>query len=78
MALDEGLIPWWYGEGGWAEPTAELLTELGIDADTPIQSLRENEAFLAYQDRLMRDRIEEGNRPAKGRGQGRSGEALEL
>ncbi|MGC9346592.1 MAG: beta-galactosidase trimerization domain-containing protein [Anaerolineae bacterium] len=58
MALDEGLIPWWHGEAGWEEPTDELLDELGIPRDTPIEELRENGAFLAYQEQVLRERID--------------------
>jgi len=58
MALDEGIIPWWYGEGGWEEPTPELLKELGIDPDTPIEQLRENEAWLERQLKVMHDRVD--------------------
>ncbi|MFP4053907.1 MAG: beta-galactosidase trimerization domain-containing protein, partial [Phycisphaerae bacterium] len=67
LALDEGIIPWWYGEAGWEEPTPELLESLGIEPDTPIQELRQNEKFLAHQDKVMRERIArecgEGGRP---------------
>jgi beta-galactosidase len=58
MALDEGIIPWWYGEGGWEEPTPELLGELGIDPETPIDQLRENPRWLERQEQVMRERID--------------------
>jgi len=58
MALDEGIIPWWYGEAGWEEPTPTLLDSLGIDPDLPIDKLRENQAWLARQEQVMRDRID--------------------
>ncbi len=66
MALDEGIIPWWYGEGGWAEPTPELLNELGIDPGTPIAELRDNETWRTHQEKLMRERIDrEAARPPR-------------
>ena len=66
MALDEGIIPWWYGEGGWEAVTDELLARLGIPADMPIEQLRQNQAFLAYQEKVMRDRID--GMPPRGEG----------
>ncbi len=59
MALDAGIIPWWFGEAGWETPTPELLDELGIDRDITPEALRENEAWLSRQERVMRDRIDE-------------------
>ena len=58
LAMDEGIIPFWFGEAGWEDPTPELLSSLGIDRDTPIESLRVNATWLARQDKLMRDRID--------------------
>ena len=58
MAMDEGIIPFWFGEAGWEDPTPELLSSLGIDPATPIESLRENARWLARQEKLMRDRID--------------------
>ena len=38
IALEEGLIPWWYGTGGWAPITDDLLKviELGTTHEFPI------------------------------------------
>ena len=58
MALDEGIVPWWYGEGGWEAVSDELLDKLGIPRDTPIEDIRRNAAFLAHQDKVMRERID--------------------
>lgn len=58
MAMDEGIIPFWYGEGGWEDPTPDLLRELGLDPTTPIERLREEPAWLARQEKLMRARID--------------------
>jgi beta-galactosidase len=74
MALDEGIIPWWYGEGGWEPITDELLADLGIDPDTPIEQIRANEKFLAHQDKVMRRRID-AMAPRRGRHSGRPGAA---
>ncbi|MFP4355714.1 MAG: beta-galactosidase trimerization domain-containing protein [Phycisphaerae bacterium] len=58
MALDEGIIPWWYGQGGWEAITDELLDSLGIDRDTPIAEIREDQRMLDYQQKVLRDRID--------------------
>lgn len=57
-ALREGIIPWWYGEGGWAPLTDELLDSLGIARDTPDAEIRRHPRFLAFQGELLRRRIE--------------------
>ncbi|MFW6066104.1 MAG: beta-galactosidase, partial [Planctomycetota bacterium] len=71
MALDEGIIPWWFGEGGW-EFSEELLRKLGIDPDAPIEEIRSNEKFLAHQEQVMRRRIE--SPPVRGRAANQPGE----
>jgi beta-galactosidase len=58
MALDEGIIPWWYDEGGWEAITDELLESLGIDPATPVEQIRTNETFLAHQEKVLRERID--------------------
>lgn len=58
MALDEGIIPWWYGEGGWETVTDELLDRLGIPRDTPTEDLLSTPSFLEHQERVLRRRID--------------------
>ena len=58
MALDEGVIPWWYGEAGWEDPTPALLEEIGLDPQMPVEELRVNETWLRRQDSVMRERID--------------------
>jgi len=60
MALDEGIIPWWYGEAGWEAVTPELLDRLGIPREMPIEQIREHPAFLTHQEKVMRARIDHG------------------
>ncbi len=57
IALDEGIIPWWYGEGGWQAVTPELMNELGLPEDMPMSELRQNETFLTYQHNVLKNRI---------------------
>jgi beta-galactosidase len=59
IALDEGICPFWYGEGGWDELTPDLLERLGIDPNTPIERLRTDPRVLAHQRDVMRRRIEQ-------------------
>lgn len=73
MAIDEGLIPWWYGEAGWEPITAELLEKLGVPPRTPIAEIRDDPRMLAHQQGVMRRRVrkaaewrEAGRVPPKG------------
>lgn len=64
VALEEGLCPFWYGEGGWEDLTPELLQRLGIDPDMPIEQARNDARVLAYQRDVLRRRIERHARGA--------------
>ncbi len=57
VALEEGLIPWWYGEAGWEPITEELLHTLDIPADLPMAEIRKHPAMLAHQKEVLRQRI---------------------
>lgn len=58
VALEEGIIPWWYADGGWEAITDELLRTLGIPLDTPIEELRTNQKLIDYQTRALHERID--------------------
>lgn len=58
IALDEGIIPFWFGEAGWEDPTPQLLSSIGLDPAMSIGALREHPTWLARQEKLMRDRID--------------------
>ena len=58
LALDEGIIPWWYDEGGWEPVTDELLDRLSIPRETPIEAIRTHPAFLEHQTEVFRRRID--------------------
>lgn len=58
IALEEGIIPWWYGEGGWEELTPDLMKELGIASNLPVAEARAHPKMIAYQNALMKKRIE--------------------
>lgn len=57
LGLEEGIIPFWYGEGGWEEITPELLTKLGLDADMDIDEAMEHPDMIAYQTEVIRAQI---------------------
>jgi beta-galactosidase len=65
-ALDEGILPWWYDEGGWEAVTPALLKRLHIPSGTPVERIRTNRRFLAHQTKVMRERIDRGEPPDKG------------
>ena len=58
IALEEGIIPWWYGQAGWQTITPALLKKLGIPADMPMFEVRRDERMLAYQRDFLKSRIE--------------------
>lgn len=58
MALDEGIIPWWYGDAGFEDPTPELLKSLGIEPDIAPERLREHPKWIERQHGIMRERID--------------------
>lgn len=58
IALEEGIIPFWYGEGGWDPITPALLTKLGIPLNTPIQEIRKNPKMLEYQHKVLYRQLE--------------------
>ncbi len=57
VALEEGVIPFWYGEGGWEEITPALLKKLGIPGDLPKAQIRTHPKMQAYQKEVLRKGI---------------------
>jgi len=57
IALEEGLTPWWYGEGGWEDITPELLKKLGIPENAKMSEIRKNPKMVQYQTDLMRQSL---------------------
>ncbi len=58
IALEEGLIPWWYGEGGWEPITEELIKKLGISKRRPMEEVRRDPKMIAYQNGVLKHRIQ--------------------
>lgn len=57
IALEEGLVPWWYGEGGWEPITPDLLKRLKIPTGLSIADVRTHPRMLEYQTGVLRERI---------------------
>lgn len=57
IALEEGLVPWWYGEGGWEPITEELLEKLGISSELSIDIVRRDPKMIAYQQEVLKQRV---------------------
>lgn len=56
-ALDVGLYPWYYGQGGWTAIDEPLLRRLGIPATMPLPEIQRHPAMLAHQIAQMRARV---------------------
>ncbi|HYO83038.1 MAG TPA: hypothetical protein VES20_16645 [Bryobacteraceae bacterium] len=54
IALEEDVIPFWYGEGGWEDITPALLDKLGIARSTPIAEIRRDPRMRNYQKEVLR------------------------
>lgn len=57
LALEEGIIPYWYGIGGWAPITPHLLEEIGLPVDIDIDEAIRHPKMIAYQNEIIRTRI---------------------
>jgi beta-galactosidase len=57
IALEEGLWPWWYGEGGWDPITPELVKELGLSKKLSSYELRRHPKMIEYQTEFLRERV---------------------
>jgi beta-galactosidase len=58
LAVEEGIVPWWYGEAGWDTITPGLRKLVKIDANAPMSVVRDNERIIAYQSAAMKKRVE--------------------
>ena len=57
LALEEGLCPWWCGEGGWEGISPGLCEQLGIDPNLPIAELRQHPKMIEHQRGVWGKRI---------------------
>lgn len=60
-ALNAGITPWYYGKGGWARITQELVDTLGINMKVcpeNMEAIQSHPAMIRYQtEEIMRPRI---------------------
>lgn len=59
LALDEGVYPFWYAEGGWEDITPELLSKLGLDPDMDVDAAMQHPDMIAYQKEEIRKQIQD-------------------
>ncbi len=57
IALDEGIIPWWYGEGGWKPITDALLKQLNLSPRLSMAQIRNHPRMREYQQAALKERI---------------------
>lgn len=53
IAIEEGIIPYFSGGGGWENITPKLLGKLEIDADLPMEKLQNHPAMIEYQTEIL-------------------------
>ena len=66
IALEEGIIPFWYGQGGWEDITPELLKKLGLPEDMSIQEAKEHPKILEYQHKVFEKHLSTWKDPLPG------------
>jgi len=57
IAVEEGIIPWWYAEGGWESITDSLLWKLGIPENTSEEAIGNHPKMKDYQQNVLKERI---------------------
>jgi beta-galactosidase len=58
LALEEGIVPWWYDDAGGEPATPELLARLGLPPSLSYAELRRQPAWLDHQRALLHQRID--------------------
>jgi beta-galactosidase len=59
LALEEGIVPYWYGTAGYEDVTPSLLQQLGLPVDMDVDEALEHPAVIAHQHAVIRKRIEQ-------------------
>lgn len=57
IALEEGIIPWWYAQGGWEPITDELIKKLGLSGNLSMKEMRRHPEMIEYQNGVLKKRI---------------------
>lgn len=55
IALEEGIVPWWFGEGGWMPITPELMKEVGLPKKMSVKEARDHPKMIAWQTERYKD-----------------------
>ncbi len=66
IALEEGIIPFWYGQGGWEDITPDLLKKVGLSQKMSIQEAREHPKMIAYQNKVLEKHLSTWKTPLPG------------
>jgi beta-galactosidase len=66
IALEEGIIPFWYGQGGWEDITPELLRKIGLREDMTIQEARKHPKMIEYQNTILAKHLSTWRDPIPG------------
>lgn len=67
IALEEGIIPFWYGEGGWEDITPDLLRRLKLPPDLTVAAAREHPVMRAHQTTVLEKHLSTWADPLPGR-----------
>ena len=66
VALEEGIIPFWYGEGGWEDIPPELLKKIGLSNNMTIQEARKHPKMIEYQNTILAKHLSTWKDPLPG------------
>ena len=58
IALEEGIVPWWYGEGGYEEITPTLLEQLGMAKNLSMSDILQHPKMVDHQKEVAKKRIQ--------------------
>ncbi|GIW77433.1 MAG: hypothetical protein KatS3mg104_2496 [Phycisphaerae bacterium] len=70
LAMEEGIWPFWYAEGGFEPVTVELLGKLGLDRNMSLDEALSHPIVIEYQKGVYRKRIERSSQPVPISGDG--------
>ena len=56
-AIEEGLVPWWYGRAGWQPITPSLLASLGIRRNATMAEVQADPRMVEHQKQVMLARV---------------------
>lgn len=63
LAMEEGIWPFWYAEGGFEPLTPDLLEKIGLDRNLSLDEAITHPKVVAYQKQVYQKRIELSSQP---------------